>query len=166
MKVQSILLKISLIIATDCLGAGYILAGHLMILPALLIIVLYWMLTKKRSVFWSASGSLLAYIFLAGIGIIINLSLELMIFTCTAALVCWDLFQFNQGTAENSPNPKTSSLEKVHLQSLIWAASAGLAVAFMSAYITLQLSFGLTALLVLMAVGGLTYSLNYLLKKE
>jgi hypothetical protein len=48
-------------------------------------------------------------------------------------------------------------LERYHLRSLAAAASLGLILAWISSYANLQISFAATVLLVLLAVGSLTY---------
>ena len=164
MKAHSITLTICLIISTGCLGAGYIFAGYWLILPAFLVMGLIWILMKKQPVFWSASTFLLAYIILAAVGIIANLSTELMIITCTTALASWDLIQFNQSIAGNSLRKKNASLERYHLHSLAVAASAGLFLAFIGSSINLHLPFGVIVILVLVTMGCLIYSVQYILK--
>ena len=166
MKVHSIALTICLMISTGCLGAGYILAGYWLLIPAFLALGLYWILSRKQPVFWRASGFLLVYVILAVIGIIAGLSLELMIIACAAALASWDLIQFNQSMAETSLSNTNPSLDKNHLYSLALATSAGLILTFISAYINLQLPFGAIFFLVLAAMGCLLYSTRYLMDRK
>jgi hypothetical protein len=166
MKVHSILLNACLILTTGCLGAGYLLAGYWPILPVLLVIFLFWTFASKRPEFWPASSLLLAYVFLAAIGITVDVSSILMMAACTGALLCWDLMLFNQSIVANSPPRANASLEKYHLQSLALAASAGLILALLSSTINLQFPFVLIVFLVLMTTGCLLYSMQYILKKN
>ena len=166
MKVDSIILIICLITAIGCLGAGYILAGYWLIVPVLLAILLFWVFAEKWSVFWSASSLLLATVLLAAIGITAGISSILMIVACTAALVSWDLIQFNRGMAGASLRKTNTSLERYHLQSLVLAAFAGLMVALISSLINLHLSFFLIIILVLMTMVCLTFSMQYIAKKR
>jgi hypothetical protein len=166
MKGHSILLNTCLILTTGCLGAGYLLAGYWPILPVLLVIFLFWIFARKRPVFWPASSFLLAYVFLAAIGITADVSLILMMAACTGALLCWDLMLFNQSVVTSSPPKPNASLEKYHLQSLALAASAGLMLALLSSFINLHFPFVLIVLLVLMAMGCLLYGTQYILKKK
>jgi len=166
MMIRSIILTVCLIITTVCLGAGYILAGYWLILPVFLAMLLFWIFTKNQPVFITASSLLVVFVILAVIGITADLSLILMIVACIAALVSWDLMQFNQGLVGNSLHKTNASLENNHLYSLGLAAFAGLTLALISSYINMQFPFVLILLLVLTTVGGLIYGMQYILKKK
>lgn len=165
-SISSIVLIICLIISTGCLGAGYILAGYWQILAVFPLMALFWIYTKNRSAFWADSSFLLAYLILAAIGIVDRLSLVLMIIACTTVLTSWDLMQFNHSKVGNSLSNTNTALEKYHLNSLALAASAGLILALSSIYINLQFPFGVTILLVLIAMGCFLYSLRYIRSKK
>jgi len=160
MKIHSIYLTICLIITIGCISAGYLSAGHWQILPILLMLVLFWIYAKKRSVFWSASILLVVSVILTAIGIMANLSLGLMIITCAGALLCWELIQFNQSMMINSASISNIAFEKNHLQSLSIAAFSGLILSFLGSVINLNLPFGVTVFLVLMSIGGILYSMQ------
>jgi hypothetical protein len=166
MKVRSIILNTCLITSIGCVGVGYLFAGYWLIVPALLVMAFFWIFTKQRSVFGSASSVLLGFVILAAIGIIADLSLNLMLIACTTALVSWDLMQFNQSRVGNPLHKTNSSLEKYHLQSLASAASAGLMLAFMGSLISVRLPFGVIVLLVLMAMGCLMLNMRYIMRKS
>lgn len=166
MKVHSILLNACLILTTGCLGAGYLLAGYWPILPVILVIFLFWIFARRRPEFWPASSLLLAYVFLAAIGITADLSPILMIAACTGALLCWDLVLFNQSIVTGSPPKLIASLEKNHLQSLALAASAGLILALLGSTIYLRFPFVLIVLLVLVTMGCLLYGMQYIMKEK
>ncbi len=166
MTIRSIILYSCLIISTLCLVTAYIFAGYWLILPAFLAIVLFWIFTKNQPVFLSASSLLVVFVILAAIGITINLSLILMIVACITALVSWDLIQFNQSMVGNSPRRTSASLENNHLYSLALAAFAGLTLALISSYINLQFPFALILFLVLMAMGCLVGSMQYIRNKK
>lgn len=166
MKIYSMILIICLIISTGCLGVGYLLAEQWLILPVLLTLLLFWIFTRNKFSFWSASSLLCAYVLLAAIGVMEGLSSILMVVACTVALLCWDLILFNQSIVTNSlPKPK-ASLEKYHLGSLAVAASAGLMLALLSSLINLHIPFVGVTFLVLMTMGCLLYSVQYLTKKK
>ena len=166
MTIRSIILTICLIITTVCLGAGYILAGYWLILPVFLAMLLFWIFTKNQPVFISASSLLVVFVILAAVGITADLSLILMIVACTAALVSWDLMQFNQRLVANSFHKTNASLEKNHLYSLAIAAFAGLTLALISSYINIQFPFILILFLVLMVMGCLVSSIQYIRGKK
>lgn len=165
MKTHSFLLYSGLVISTGSLGLGYILAGYWLILPLFGTMALFWFPANKRSPFYSASVFLSVFVILAAVGITLGVPVNLMIVACTAALVSWDLLLFRQSASEVSPGRAGNYLEKYHLQALALATSAGLVIAFIIRYIHLQLSFTITALLSLAAVGCLTYGLRYIINR-
>jgi hypothetical protein len=144
---------------------GYVLAGYWLILPVFGLMVLLWFPANKRSPFLSVSVFLSVFVILAAVGITLSVPANLMIIACTAALVSWDLLLFGQSASEDTPSKADSLLEKYHLQALALTASAGLVIALIIRYIHLQLSFTITALLSLAAVGCLTYGLRYIINK-
>jgi len=166
MTIRSIILTICLIISTLCLGAAYILAGYWLILPVFLAMLVFWIFTRNQPVFISASSLLVIFVILAAIGITADLSLILMIVACIAALVSWDLMQFNQSMVGNSLHKTSASLEKNHLYSLALAAFAGLTLALISSYINMKFPFILILFLVLMVMGCLAGSIQYIRVKK
>ena len=166
MKAQSILLTTFLVISNGCLAAGYLAAGFWLIIPVLLAIFLLWLTVRRKSAFWSASILLLASVLLAAIGITIGLSLILMIIACSAALISWDLIQFNDRMVESSSHTADALLEKYHMQALAYAASAGLLLALIGSSISLNLPFAVIILLALTTVGGLIFGLQSMMRKD
>ena len=166
MKNHLIIQRICLLTSIICLGFPYILAGEWLIMPFFLAIVVFWIIMKKRSVFWSASILLSGFVLLAAIGMLANLSTLLMLVACTAALAWWDLANFAQSKVVGQPPESTGLLEKAHLQSLALAATAGLVLALATSYFNLQISFLGTVLLVLFTVGCLMYAMQSLVKKN
>jgi hypothetical protein len=166
MKVFSNLLIICLTITIGCLGVGYITGGYWLILPIFIIMLLFWVFMKNQPVFWPASSLLVVFIILAAVGMLAELSIMLMIIAGTAALVSWDLMQFNQSMVGNAVLKTNKSLEKLHLNSLALAAFVGLTLALISSYISLQFPFGLIVVLVLMTAGCLIGGIQYIRKKS
>jgi hypothetical protein len=164
MKIRSIINNVCLVIATACLATGYILGGYWLVMPIFLAMAIFCIIMKRRSALWSASTLLVAYVFLAATGMIINLSIYPMIFGCTAALACWDLFHFGQSIADNLPGESSVLLERHHLRSLGAAVLSGLLLSLITSYISLQFPFGLMIVLALVSMGGLTFGLQSLIK--
>ena len=165
MKVHSIILNFCLVTSAGCLGAGYILGGYWLIMPIFLAMATFWVIMKKHSLFWSASSQLMVYVVLATIGVTLNLSIYLMVVGCTTALACWDLTHFRDTMIDNPPFGTDARLERYRLQSLATAVLTGLFLALISMYINLQFPFGVTTLLVLMAMGCLVYGVQYLVRR-
>jgi hypothetical protein len=115
---------------------------------------------------WAAAGLLVVHLLLGAFGITSSVSVMLMIISSTSALILWDLVQFDQRLAGHMPDSTDMSVEKYHLQSLAAAASAGMILAVVGAYITLQLTFGVVVLLTLMTVGCLVFGVKFILTKE
>ncbi len=166
MKNRLIIQRICLLTSITCLGFPYILAGEWLIVPFFLAMVGFWIITKKRSVFWAASTLLSTFVLLAAIGMLANLSTLLMLVACTAALGWWDLTNFSQSIVVGQPPETTLRLESAHLQPLGLVISAGFILAFVSSYLNLQISFLGTVLLAVFTIGCLTYAVQSVVKKD
>lgn len=166
MKVHSIVLIACRVMSLGSLGAGYILSGYWLILPVFLVMGIFWLIMNRHSRFWPASSLLLIDVALAVIGVTLNLSIYLMVIGCTTALACWDLTHFKHTLIYNPPQGTDARLEKYRLQSLAAAAFTGLVLALISSYINLQFSFGVTVLLVLTAMGFLTFGAQWMWRKR
>ena len=164
MKTHSIILNTCLVTSAGCLIGGYISSGYLVIVPAFLAMAIFWLATKKHSTFWSASSLLLIYIFLAALGMILNLSILLMALGCTTALAWWDLSHFSQSIDNNSSRKVTASLERYHLQSLAAVIFISFILIFIISTFNLRLSFGSIVILSLIAMGCFTYGIHHLLR--
>ncbi len=165
-KTHYLILSICLIISTGCLAIGYILAGYWLILFLFPLIVFIWVFTNKQSTFWSNSSILLIFVMFAAVGIIAELSLALMIISCTTALVCWDLIQFKSSIAGNSHDNKNLFLEQYHLKSLALAASGGLILTLISANLSLHIPFIIIVFLALATMVSLIYGMPFTVKKK
>lgn len=164
MDLHAVLGRICLFISIACLGASYILAGYSWIVFAFLGIGILWFFLKRSSVFWATASPMLACVLLAAIGTVLDLSLPLMVLGCAASLAFWELAAFRQSLPGNRSSPQAVSLERSHLRSLALAVCAGLVLAVTVSQVDLQVPFGLTVLLVLIAVGGLTYGLQSVIR--
>jgi len=132
-----------------------------MVIPVLLVMTIFWITTRKKLAFWSASGLLLIYVALAAIGVMINLPISMMVLGCISALACWDLTHFRQSMVDIPSNESQVLLERDRLQSVAAVVFTGLLLTSLSSPISLQLSFIATVFLVLLAVGCLTCGLLY-----
>lgn len=166
MNMRPVILGICLALTAGCLAGGYILAGYWLILPVLLAMTFLWLITKNQSAFWSASSLLLIYMFLAAIGIMLDLSLPLLTIGGAAALASWDLIHFEESLVKTSSEPSTQALSSHRLRSLGIASATGLTLAWISSSINLELSFGVTLLLILVTAGSLVFGLRYLIKNH
>jgi hypothetical protein len=164
MKAHSIILNACLLISAGCLSTGYILGGYVLIAIIFLGIAIFWLFAKNRLAFSSTSSLLSVYIFLAALGVIVNLSMPLMVLGCTSALVSWDLTIFGQSALGNPLHETMVPLERYHLQSLAVAILASLLLIFISSYLNLQFHFGVMVFLVVIVIGCITYGLQRIIK--
>lgn len=166
MKVHSIILNACLLVSAGCLSIGYILGGYWLISLIFWGMAIFWLFTKKRLAFSLASSFLSIYVFLAAMGVIADLSIPLMVLGCTTALASWDLTIFEQSVVDN-PSYKTKvPLEGYHLQSLAVAIFASLLLALVSSYLNLQFHFSIMIFLAVVAVGGITYGMQRIMKQD
>lgn len=89
-----------------------------------------------------------------------------MVLACIAALAWWDLTNFRQSIVLDQPHETRLPLERDHLQSLVLAISAGLIISFLGSSLNLQISFLGMILIVVFAIGCLTYAMHGLVKKN
>ena len=127
---------------------------------------IFWLTMNRHSPFWSTTGLLLIDVALAVVGVTLNLSIYLMVVGCTAALACWDLTHFRHTMIDDPPLGADVRLERFRLQSLAVAVFMGMSLAFIGAFIKLQFSFGVMVFLVLVAVGCLTYGVQYFVRNR
>ena len=159
-----VILILSVLVSTACLGVGYLLAGHWFALPAMLLAWLLWLAFRNRSPFWAASGVFAAYLALAAAGILLELSLFLMVSVGIASLISWDLLTFTGSPGHAPAKAASSLLETRHLHSLGMAVSGGILASLGAALLDFQISFGLVAVLALLAVGGFVFGVQNILK--
>lgn len=93
---------------------------------------------------------------------IIRLQPVIMIVAVSASLASWDLMHFNQDLQGVFHAASLIRLKKHHLNSLWLATSAGLFLALIGASLSLRLSFALTLLLALLAIGSLLFGVRYM----
>lgn len=164
MKRALIVNKACVATSTVCLSLAYILSGYWLIILFFLAMTLLWKLLKNGSLFRTSSTLLALFVVLAAVGVTLNLSTPLILIAGTAALTSWDLTNFVQSVTDNQPEEPKRRLESFHLRSLAVASSAGLLLSLIASYASFELPFGVTLLLVLIAMGGITYGLQSLAK--
>ena len=160
MKRYVILNLVCVLIAVASLSLAYILAGYWFIIPASLAMALFWVTVKGWSVFRSSSVLLTIFVVLAAIAVIVDALIPLILIACTTALASWDLTNFAQSLSDDRRLEVSLPVEKNHLRSLSIAASIGLTLALITSYVSFKLPFIVTLVLVLIAIGCLTYGLQ------
>lgn len=166
MKTHALVHNLCLVSSIACLALAYLPAGYWSILAGFLAMILFWIILRKWSTLWAASSLLFISVFLAAMGVVMNLSVPLLAVGCAFALASWDLTHFG-GHRLDQENPEARGrLERQHLRSLAMASSLGLAFAFLSLYLRLQIPFLITVVLVLIAVGALTHGLQSIFRRN
>ena len=145
-----------LLVSVLCLATAYVLEGFWQIAPALLACLGIWVLLRRQSVGWRASGLLLGYVALAAFGIVSNLNVALLLVGTTAALGAWDLTNFEE-TLRVALNPETGSLlQRLHLRALSIALAAGMLLSLLAYSARLNLPFAGAVALALILVASIT----------
>ncbi|HSL45326.1 MAG TPA: hypothetical protein VK897_17965 [Anaerolineales bacterium] len=166
MRLFSIINFSCVAVSIACMSLAYLLAGYWLVLLVFPVMAFFWMLQKNQPVFWLDSSFLLIYVVLAVVGMVIHLPVSLLVAGCTTALACWDLTIFQQGIASTQSLEDRRALAKHHLRSLTMAACLGLGLSLIASSINFRLPFLALVVLVLTAVGFLTYGLQSLVKKS
>lgn len=162
----SLLIIACLTISTGCLTVRYIFAGYWQIVMLFPLLLIFWLLIHKRSIYLSASIFLIGYVILAAVGIMLEFPVGLMVIACVAAMVSWELLLFDQSNAGTSLDKSNFLREKYHLTSLALTASVGLTVALISANVSLRIPFVVVVFLVLIFMGCLIYGVQFVAKKK
>jgi len=165
MKLHSIIRAVCLLASIACLALAYVPTGDWLVLLVIPAMLLFWVLTKKRSAFWPASSLLTVYVLLALMGVTRHTPL-LLVIGCVFALAGWDLNDLSLGTVGQGPRGAGAELEMRRLQSLALMTGISVALAAVSLWLRLQLSFGAIVLLVLLVTGCLLYTVHHLRKSS
>ncbi len=162
-------MKLHSIIGYLCLGtsiASLVVAFGLSIYwPALIALpamLLFWLLTQSKSPFWRASVLLCVYLGLAVTAVLLKRPLLPLVLGCLAALVWWDLQDFESTQSNRTPAEASGSLQKYRLQSLALTAAAGLLLTGAGLWLRIQLPFGAIVLLILLITACLVYVVGIL----
>jgi hypothetical protein len=157
---------ISALLSATCLMIGFGLARYWEIVYIIPVIIVYWYFARKTSLEVVLSILLVAYIFLAVLGLLIRLSPYLMMIGCYLALISWEsaLFFAEVGGGSGLFHQKSQPLETLHLKDLIIVTSIGLLLGLMGLNFHLHLPFGVVAILALMAIYGFYRGLRFLMK--
>ncbi len=164
MKIQ-ILTGFCFLTSAVCLLAGYCMADLWFIWWVLLLLILPWVILRKKPGILPASLTLIEYLVLVATGILSGLSSYLMIVGCASALACWDLVLYQKDITGNPALPKDVLYEQIHLITLATAISLGLFLSILSLHVHIRLPFGLIAGLALLAAFGVFQGFRSLMKK-
>jgi hypothetical protein len=157
---------ISALLSATCLMIGFGLARYWEIVFIIPAIIVYWYFARKTSLEVVLSILLVAYIFLAVLGLLIQLSPYLMMIGCSLALVSWESALFSIKVSDGSGlfRQNYQPLETLHMRDLIIVTSIGLLLGLMGVNFHLHLPFGVVAILALLAIYGFYRGLRFLMR--
>ncbi len=155
MKRHSIIGKLCLIASVASLVLVYGPSIYWPVLIALPAMLLLWMVAKKTLAAWRPSAVLCVYLVLAVMGVILRHPLLPLILGSIAALIWWDLTDFEEGLHAGILAKAESSLQKYRLQSFVLTIGATLLLEIAGLSLRLPLPFGVVVLLMLLATGCL-----------
>ncbi len=165
-RTRILLMSASFSISIGTSVAGYLMVGIWQVLIVFPILLILWLVTRHRSAFWTASGVMLIQVILAAIGIIAGSSLPLMLITGTTALISWELLLSHLDRQNFEPDPNLTPVERKHLTSLGAAGGIGFALSLLGPHISLQIPFVAIVALVLIAIGGLVFGVQIIVKRQ
>ncbi len=152
--------------ATCALVTGYAIGGYwIWTLPILGLAVL-GLLGQRRGLKWAASMELLLFVGLAVIGIRQALSFGLMLLGMIAALAAWDIDHFQQRMEDVVRVDQREDMERKYLRRLLIIETSGALLAFTAVSLTVTFSFGSALLLGLLAVVGLSRTIQFLRRES
>ena len=162
MAARSIVLKTSLLITTISLCIGYLLNGFWLIVPALLASWILYFMIKSVSPFWSASILFLVNFFFFANGILLNLPISLMIAGCSAALISWDLLNFNNDIKSNLALSVDPILELHHMKSMGLALGTGTLLTVVASQANFQFTFSSIVVIAFITSASLVFGIKTL----
>lgn len=163
MKIQPIHGLISMVISTAFLGIAYLLEGYWAVSVICAAIFLIYLIPPIRSTAGAITWFFVVNMALAAAGTVLDISIEMLIAAGAAGLAGWDLTVFAQGINQQTIMIRDEQVTIQHLKRLGTAIILGLIAVFASRLIQLELTFGLTILLSLLGIAGL--SAAYLMVK-
>lgn len=147
---------VALIVGTASLARGYYAAEHIPSVYWILGLGLLWILAEIRRWRWFTPIGFLACLGIAGYGLWIELPPGWMLAGALAALVVWDLSDFQRRLLEAAPQEEAPGLVRRHLLRLALVTAAGLAFSLGGMFYRWRLSFEWAAFLALLAALGLS----------
>lgn len=162
MKPHSALVAVSVLLALICLVTAYALVGGWLILLAIPAILIFWVVAGRQGGFWMASALLAIYLGLAAVGIAMHAASLLMAIGCIFAICGWELSDLRGRTTPETLRDGGSLLEERRLQSLAVVGLLSALLAALASALPLHLAFGVVAVLALLSIGCVLYSVHVL----
>lgn len=129
-------------------------------------VALVWLFGDSRRRTWLSSFGLIGFLSLAAFGIWQNMPPGWMILASVAALIAWDLSQFDSRLRSAKRIEHEMDLIRAHARRLLIVAAIGLAVGEIALGVQVEFSFGWALLLGLLAVWGLSHAIGFLRRES
>ena len=150
------ILPLTIGLATGVLALNYALSGLWSGMLLILALGLLWLIGQGRGWGGVASATFVVFVGAAVIGLWLGLAAIWMLLGVVAVLTAWDLDRFAGRLRDVGQVEGVQALERHHLQRLVVVDGLGLLLAAVALRIEINLSFGVTFLLGLLAVLGLS----------
>lgn len=121
---------------------------------------LIWLAGQYWNWRWLPPVALITFVALAAVGVWLELYIIWMLLAVIGTLAAWDLARFSERLAQTSNTADQTPLEQIHLRRLQITAGLGLLLGVAATAIQFQLNLALAALLSLLMVISLSWSIR------
>lgn len=158
------LLVLGIVLAAGVLSWGYAWSGWLIGVFPLAAVGVLWLVALWRRWDWVGTAGLILFVLAAAVGFLLELGPGWMLAGLVAALACWDLDHFAR-RLRDADEERRPRLERAHLLWLVPVLLAGLALGGAALVVRTRLGFGLTLLLGLLLVVGLSQAIGPMIRR-
>jgi len=144
-----------IVLAAGVLSLGYAGSGWLVGVFPLAVGGIFWLVALRRRWDWAGSAGLILFVLAAAVGFLLKVGLGWMLVGLVVTLACWDLDSFARRLREVDEE-RRPGLERAHLLWLVPLMLVGLVLGGAALVVRTRLGFGLTLLLGLLLVFGLS----------
>jgi hypothetical protein len=158
--------RIWVALAAMGLALGYGVDGIWAAAPICLGLGACWLIGEHLDWRWTNALGLICFLGAAIVGIWSGITVPLLLFSTTAALVAWDLLRFAQRLRTAVQVEGGDVLMRAHVQRLLVIAAVGLLLGGISQGVQLELSFSGALLLGGLAILGLSRAVGFIQHKS
>jgi hypothetical protein len=162
MSLPALLTRLFILAAAGMLAGANWLEGYLPVSLAILGLALLGLLFLQWGWSWVVSLLLVLFTASAAVGFYLELHPAWLVGATLLSLAAWDLEHFARRLKNTGQVINPAKLVRSHLLRLLWVSLLGLALVGITYLIRLQFTFGLAALLALLAIAGLSQTITFL----
>ena len=151
--------RIGIIISTILLGLGYtlFLEDYWQLVFVIFGLGVAWFVGEGKGWQWLPEAGLVTFIGLAALGLYLEKPAFLMLLASIATLVTWDLSLFTRRLTQAEWVENDVAVKRTHWQRLAMTVSLGLLLGGLALGVAIPMSFGMTVMLGLLAVVGVSW---------